>query len=74
MKVTYNNTTKEDTFPFLARHNVTKAIVLVGKHSAIILEATKHGTIDGDGWKDIRNMLDLFTRLAPGESVTLNNE
>lgn len=62
-----------DTNVYLARHKETGALVLVGRHSVIIIEGEKFGTTDGDGWTDILCIKDRCEPLKKGEIVTLEN-
>ncbi len=72
MKVLCNLTSPHTKLPYLARTS-NGALALVGKHSVILIEGSKFGTIDGDGWNGVGNAPHL-TRLSRDEPVTLTNE
>lgn len=68
MKVTLNEITSSDKYPYLAKDKWSGRLVLVGRYSAIMLDGE-----NGNGWAYDKEgkVPDILVSLPPGTTVKL---
>lgn len=62
-------------YPYLARRRSDGALVMVGKHSAVIIADGNYVGVAGDGWPQTTLATEtIFDRLSSDEVVTIQND